>query len=68
MTGVSCGTIILVDPGVRGAGIDEDVLLTALQGVTTGRTMLVPGLERHPELLTRAAKTSGARKAVVVVE
>jgi len=66
--GVSCGTIILVDPGVRGVGIDPDVLVTALHGLTTGRTTLVPGLASHPELLTRAAKTSGARKAVVVVE
>lgn len=66
MTGVLEDTVILVDPGVRGVGIDLDMLVTALRGLGTGRTMLVPGLARHPELLTGTVKGSGARKAVVV--
>lgn len=68
MTGVRGGIDIVVDAGVRGVGFDPDVLVTALQRLTTGRTVLVPGLASHPELLTRAVKLSGARKAVVVVE
>ena len=66
MTGARSGTAILVDPGVRGVGIDLDALVTALRGVGTGRTMLVPGLAHHPELLTAAVKASGAQRAVVV--
>lgn len=66
MTGVPSNTAILVDPDVRGVGIDLDALLVSLRGLQTGPTALVPGLARHPELLTSAVKTSGARKAVVV--
>ena len=66
MTGVPSDTAILVDPDVRGVGIDLDALVAALRGLGTGPTVLVPGLARHPELLTRAVKASGARKAVVV--
>lgn len=68
MTGVRGGIAVLVDPGVCGVGFDPDVLVTALKGLTTGRTMLVPGLASHPELLTGAVKMSGASKAVVVIE
>ena len=66
MTGTPSNTAILVDPDVRGAGIDLDALVADLRGLQTGPTALVPGLARHPELLTGAAKGSGARKAVVV--
>jgi len=66
VTGVRSQTAILVDPDVRGVGIDLDALVTALRGLGTGRTTVLPGLARHPELLTRAVKASHARKAVVV--
>lgn len=66
MTGVPSNTAILVDPDVRGVGIDLDALVAALRGRRTGQTTLVPGLARHPELLTGAVKASGARRAVVV--
>ena len=66
MTGLRSGTAILIDPGVREVGIDPDALVTALCGLGIGRTMLVPGLSRHPELLTGAVRVSGARRAVVV--
>ena len=66
MTGVPSNTAILVDPDVRNVGIDLDVLVVALPGLNTGRTMLVPGLAHHPELLTGAVKSSGASSAVVV--
>jgi len=59
-------SLILVDPGVDEVGIDLDALVTALRGVRTARTRLVPGLGRHPELLTAAVKGTGARRAVVV--
>jgi len=59
-------TAILVDPGVRGAGIDGDELVTALLGLGTARTGLLPGLARHPDLLGGALRGSGLRKAVVV--
>ena len=67
MTGVPSNTAILVDPDVRGVGIDLDGLVSTLRGLGTGRTTVVPGLVRHPELLTGAVKaSSGARSAVVV--
>ncbi|MHB1475065.1 MAG: 4Fe-4S binding protein [Dermatophilaceae bacterium] len=66
MTGVRYDTAILVDPDVRGVGIDLDALVSTLKGLGTGRTVLVPGLARHPELLTGAVKASRARRAVVV--
>lgn len=67
MAGERYRTAILVDPDVRAVGIDQDALVTALRGLGAGRTVLVPGLARHPELLTGAVKASGARRAVVVV-
>jgi len=66
VTGVRSGTAILIDPGVREVGIDPAALVTALCGLGIGRTMLVPGLSRQPELLTGAVKVSGAQRAVVV--
>jgi len=63
---VRSGTIILVDPDVRHVGIDLDALDGDLRRLGIGRTMLVPGLARHPELLTDAVRSSGARRAVVV--
>jgi len=66
VTGAPPNTAILVDPDVRGVGIDLSAFVVALRGLETGRTTLVPGLARHPELLTGAAKSSGARTAVVV--
>ena len=66
MTGVRARPAILIDPGVRRVGIDLDTLVTALGGQRVGRSMLVPGLARHPELLTAAVKASGAGRAVVV--
>jgi len=59
-------TVILVDPDIREVGIDRDAFVTALRCQENRRTMLVPGLASHPELLTAAVKTSGAVKAVVV--
>jgi ferredoxin len=67
LTGVPSDTAILVDPGVRGAGIDVGDLVTALRGLGAGRTALVPGLARHPELLGAAVRGTGLRTAVVVV-
>ena len=66
MAGVRSGTVILVDPDVRDVGIDLDALESDLRRLGIGRRMLVPGLARHPELLTGAVKASGARRAVVV--
>lgn len=66
MTGVPARTAILIDPGVRRAGIDPDTLVSTLGGQRVGRLMVVPGLARHPELLTAAAKASGAEWVVVV--
>lgn len=66
MTGVPSNTAVLVDPDVRGVGVDLEALVAALRGLQAGPTTLVPGLARHPELLTGAAKAYGARKAVVV--
>jgi len=67
VTGVPSNTAIVVDPDVRDVGIDVDALVAALRGLRAGRTTLVPGLVRHPELLTGAVKaSSGARSAVVV--
>ena len=66
MRGVRSDTAILVDPGVRGVGIDLDALVSALKRLGTGRTMVVPGLARHPELLTGAVKAFEAQRAVVV--
>ena len=63
------GTAILIDPNVREVGIDLDALVTTLRSLGLGRTTLVPGLTRHPELITGAVKVSGApraRTAVVV--
>jgi len=68
VTGVRGGIAILVDPGVRGVGIDPAALIDALRRVGIGRATLVPGLARHPELLTAAVKVSGAHRAVVVTE
>lgn len=66
MAGSGGNTAILVDPDVRDVGIDQDALVTALRGLGTGRTMLVPGLARHPELLTAVVRASGAQGVVVV--
>ncbi len=66
MTGVPSNIAVLVDPDVRDVGIDLDGFFAALRGLQAGPTALVPGLARHPELLTGAVKGSGARKAVVV--
>lgn len=66
MTGAGARTAILIDPDVRRAGIDPDTLVTALGGQGVGRSVLVPGLARHPELLTAAVKASRAGRAVVV--
>ena len=66
MAGVRSGTVILVDPDVRDVGIDLDALESDLRRLGIGRRMLVPGLARHPELLTGAVKSSSARRAVVV--
>jgi ferredoxin len=66
VAGVRSGTVILVDPDVRDVGIDLDALSGDLRRLGIGRTVLVPGLARHPELLTGAVKVSGARTAVVV--
>lgn len=66
MAGVHARPVILIDPGARRAGIDLDALVTAIGDQRVGRAMLVPGLARHPELLTGAVKASGARTAVVV--
>lgn len=66
LTGVLSDIAILVDPGVRGVGIDVGDLVTALRGLGAGQTTVLPGLARHPELLTRAVKASRARRAVVV--
>ncbi|MEO8556096.1 MAG: 4Fe-4S binding protein [Actinomycetota bacterium] len=59
-------TAILVDPDVSSVGIDQDALFEALRGLGGCQTTLVPGLTRHPELLTGAVKSSGASSAVVV--
>ena len=66
MTGVLSDTAILVDPGVCRVGIALDGLVTSLRGLGSGPATVVPGLARHPELLTRAVRACGARKAVVV--
>ncbi|MEP7018218.1 MAG: 4Fe-4S binding protein [Actinomycetota bacterium] len=66
MAGVRSGTIILVDPDVRHVGVDPDAMQRDLRRLGVGRTMLVPGLARHPELITGAVKACGARAAVVV--
>ncbi|MEP7191911.1 MAG: 4Fe-4S binding protein [Actinomycetota bacterium] len=66
MASLRSGTAIFIDPGVRGVGVDPDTLVTSLHCLGIGHTMLVPGMARHPELLTRAVKTSGGRTAVVV--
>lgn len=66
MPALHSDTAILVDPGVREAGFEVDTLVAALAGLVTKPVMLVLGLARHPELLTRAVKVSGARRAVVV--
>jgi len=66
LTDVPSDTAILVDPGVRGVGIDVGDLVTALRALGAGRTALVPGLARHPELLAAAVRGTGLRKAVVV--
>jgi ferredoxin len=60
------GTAILVDPGVRGVGIDVEELLTALPGLGAEQTTLLRGLARHPDLIVGALRGSGLRKAVVV--
>lgn len=59
-------TVILVDPDVSRVGVDLDGLLNSLRGLGTGRTAVVPGLARHPELLAGTVKKCGARTAVVV--
>jgi len=65
--GLRSDTVILVDPDVCLVGVDLDGLVSTLRGLGTGRTTVVPGLARHPELLTGAVKaSSGARSAVVV--
>lgn len=66
MTDVPSNTAIVIDPDVRRLGIDLAGLVASLRGLGTERTTLVPGLARHPELLTRVVKAYGARKAVVV--
>ena len=66
MTGVPSNTAIVVDTDVSGVGIDVDALVAALRGLGTGRTTVVPGLARHPELLTREVRASAARRVVVV--
>lgn len=66
LTEVPSDTAILVDPGVRGVGIDVGDLVTALRALGAGRTALVPGLARHPELLAAAVRGTGLQKAVVV--
>jgi ferredoxin len=66
VAGVRSGTVILVEPDVRDVGIDLDALIGDMRRLGIGRTMLVPGLARYPELLTGAVKVSGARTAVVV--
>ncbi len=66
MRGERGHTAILVDPDVSSVGIDQDALLRALRGLGGCQTILVPGLTRHPELLTGAVKSSGASSAVVV--
>jgi ferredoxin len=66
VTGARGDTAILVDPEVRSIGIDPDALVANLRAAGTWRATLVPGLARHPELLTGAVRGSGARKAVVV--
>ena len=66
MRGERGHTAILVDPDVSSVGIDQDALLKALRGLSGCKTTLVPGLTRHPELLTGAVRASGARKAVVL--
>ncbi|MEO8518769.1 MAG: 4Fe-4S binding protein [Dermatophilaceae bacterium] len=66
MAGVRSGTIILIDPDVLHVGVDPDALLHDLRRLGVGRTMLAPGLARHPELITGAVKACGARRAVVV--
>jgi len=66
LTAVPSDTAILVDPGVRGVGIDVGDLVAALRGLGAGRTTLVPGLARHPDLLGAAVRGTGVRKAVVV--
>lgn len=66
MAGARSGTVILVDPDVRDVGIDLAALIRDLRRLGIGRTMLVPGLAGHPELLTGAVRVSGARTAVVM--
>ena len=66
MSGAGGHTAILVDPDVCDAGIDQDALVAVLRGLGAGRTMLVPGLTGHPELLTGVLRASGAQRAVVV--
>ena len=66
MTGVRSGTIILVDPDVRHVGVNPDAMQRDLRRLGVGRTMPIPGLARHPELITGAVKACGARAAVVV--
>lgn len=66
MKGVRSGTVILVDPGVRDVGVEPHALISGLHGPGISNTMLVPGLARHPELVTGAVKACGARRAVVV--
>ena len=53
-------------PDVVGVGIDQKGVFVALRLLRIGRTLLVPRPARHPELLTGAVKSSGARRAVVV--
>ena len=66
LTEVPSDTAILIDPAVRGVGLDVGDLVTALRALEAGRTALVPGLTRHPELLAAAVRGTGLRKAVVV--
>lgn len=66
MTDVRSRTAVVVDPDVRGAGIDLEALVGSLRDLGTGPAMLVPGLAGHPERLAGAVKGSGARGAVVV--
>ncbi|MEP7369550.1 MAG: 4Fe-4S dicluster domain-containing protein [Dermatophilaceae bacterium] len=66
MAGVRSAIAIVVDPDVSDVGIDHVALVGDLRRLGIGRPIVVPGLARHPELLTGAVKSAGVRRAVVV--
>lgn len=66
MGGAQSLTLNLVDPDVQSVGIDPGALVAALKDPSLGPSMIVPGIARHPELITAAVRSSGVARAVVV--